>query len=42
MTELFVPCGVKVIGYGVEAYGAFYCCAHCASLAGAEWVADLP
>jgi hypothetical protein len=33
-------CGVKVIGHGVEANGQFYCCAHCASMAGAEGVAD--
>jgi hypothetical protein len=33
-------CGVKVIGHGVEADGHFYCCAHCASMAGAEGVAD--
>jgi site-specific DNA recombinase len=33
-------CNVKVIGHGVEADGHFYCCAHCASMAGAEGVAD--
>ena len=33
-------CGVKVIGHGVEADGHFYCCAHCASMAGAEGVSD--
>jgi hypothetical protein len=33
-------CGVKVIGHGVEAEGSFYCCAHCASMAGAEGVSD--
>ena len=33
-------CGCKVIGHGVEAGGSFYCCAHCASTAGAEGVAD--
>ena len=33
-------CGVKVIGHGVEAGGSFYCCAHCASMAGAQGVAD--
>jgi hypothetical protein len=33
-------CSVKVIGHGVEADGHFYCCAHCASMAGAEGVAD--
>ncbi len=33
-------CGVKVIGHGIEAEGHFYCCAHCASMAGVEGVAD--
>jgi len=33
-------CGVKVIGHGVEADGSFYCCAHCAGMAGASGVAD--
>jgi hypothetical protein len=33
-------CGVRVIGHGVEADGRFFCCAHCASMAGAEGVAD--
>ena len=33
-------CGVKVIGHGVEAGGSFYCCAHCAGMAGAEGVSD--
>jgi hypothetical protein len=33
-------CGVKVIGHGVEAEGHFYCCAHCASMAGVEGVSD--
>jgi hypothetical protein len=29
-----------VIGHGVEAEGHFYCCAHCASMAGMEGVSD--
>ena len=33
-------CGVKAIGHGVEADGRFFCCAHCASMAGAEGVVD--
>ena len=33
-------CGVKVIGHGVEADGSFYCCAHCAGMAGASGVQD--
>ena len=23
-------CGCRIIGHGIEASGAFYCCAHCA------------
>ncbi len=33
-------CGCKVIGHGVEADGAFYCCAHCAGAAGVTGVSD--
>ena len=33
-------CGVKVIGHGVEADGQFYCCAHCARMAGMEDISD--
>jgi hypothetical protein len=33
-------CNVKVIGHGVEADGRFFCCAHCASMAGIDEVAD--
>lgn len=33
-------CGCRVIGHGVEADGAIYCCAHCAGAAGAEGVSD--
>src|SRR5918994_1059778 len=33
-------CGVKVIGHGIEANDSFYCCAHCARMAGAEDVSD--
>lgn len=33
-------CGCKVIGHGVEADGAFYCCAHCAGEAGAAGARD--
>jgi hypothetical protein len=33
-------CNVRVIGHGVEADESFYCCAHCASMAGAEGIAD--
>jgi len=27
-------CGCRVIGHGLEADGAFFCCAHCADHAG--------
>ncbi len=27
-------CGCKIVGHGVEAGGAIFCCAHCASHAG--------
>jgi Rieske Fe-S protein len=33
-------CGCKVIGHGVEADGHFFCCAHCARMAGVEGLAD--
>ena len=33
-------CGVRIIGHGVEANGSIYCCAHCASMAGATQVQD--
>ncbi len=33
-------CGCRVIGHGVEAGGSVYCCAHCASSAGAGDLRD--
>ena len=33
-------CGCAIIGHGVEADGAMFCCAHCASEAGVAGVAD--
>ena len=33
-------CGCKVIGHGVEAGGAVYCCAHCAQGAGVDGLSD--
>ncbi len=33
-------CGVRIICRGVEANGSLYCCAHCASMAGATEVQD--
>lgn len=33
-------CSVVVIGHGVQAYGAIYCCAHCARGEGVDRVSD--
>ena len=33
-------CGCRIIGHGVEADGSVYCCAHCASVAGATDAQD--
>lgn len=33
-------CGCRIVGHGVEADGAVYCCAHCAGAEGVEGVAD--
>jgi hypothetical protein len=33
-------CGCHVIGHGVEAGDSIFCCAHCATVSGADGVAD--
>jgi hypothetical protein len=33
-------CGTLIIGHGMEADGAFFCCAHCARGAGQQELAD--
>ena len=33
-------CGCRIIGHGVEAGSAMYCCAHCARHAGEDAVTD--
>ena len=33
-------CGCKIIGHGIEANGAYYCCASCAKLSGVEEARD--
>jgi hypothetical protein len=33
-------CGCRLLGHGVEAHGAIYCCAHCAGRAGVQGVQD--
>lgn len=40
MAPVCGTCSTRVIGHGVESDGQVYCCAHCASRAGAEGVAD--
>ncbi|HEX4884877.1 MAG TPA: hypothetical protein VFX05_12110 [Casimicrobiaceae bacterium] len=33
-------CGCTIIGHGVEAQGAMFCCAHCAQQRGIEGLVD--
>jgi hypothetical protein len=33
-------CGIRVIGHGMEAGGAIYCCNHCAEKAGVDNLRD--
>jgi hypothetical protein len=33
-------CGIRIIGHGVQAYGAIYCGAHCARGEGVDRVKD--
>lgn len=33
-------CGCKIVGHGIEADGAMFCCAHCASHAGVQGARD--
>jgi hypothetical protein len=33
-------CSTRIIGHGVEADGAIYCCVHCAKHAGEEGLRD--
>lgn len=33
-------CGCKIIGHGLEASGAFYCCDHCAEKDGVKDLKD--
>jgi hypothetical protein len=33
-------CDCRIIGHGVEAEGAIYCCAHCAEAEGVSGVVD--
>jgi hypothetical protein len=33
-------CGCMIIGHGIEAEGAMYCCAHCAKMSGERGAVD--
>ena len=33
-------CGIRIIGHGLEANGAFYCCDHCAEQQGVDRLKD--
>ena len=33
-------CGIAIVGHGIHAYGAIYCCAHCARGEGAARARD--
>lgn len=33
-------CGVRILGHGIEAGGAMFCCAHCAESQGVEGARD--
>jgi len=33
-------CGCKIIGHGIESDNSFYCCAHCAHVAGVQEAVD--
>jgi hypothetical protein len=33
-------CGCKILGHGVQAQGAFFCCAHCAHAKGNPEIVD--
>ncbi|MEP7325873.1 MAG: hypothetical protein ABI836_07995 [Gemmatimonadota bacterium] len=33
-------CGCRIIGHGIEASGAFFCCAHCARESGVMAAVD--
>lgn len=40
MAPTCAHCGCRILGHGVEAEGAIYCCAHCAEHSGAEGLTD--
>lgn len=40
LAPVCASCGNRILGHGVEAKGTFYCCAHCAELAGVRGIED--
>jgi hypothetical protein len=40
MAPVCEHCTCRIIGHGVQAGDRFFCCAHCARMAGAELVRD--
>lgn len=40
LAPICVHCGCRILGHGVEAKGAFYCCARCANAEGIGEVRD--
>jgi len=40
MAPVCAHCGCRIIGHGIENRGVFYCCAHCAKIAGIIGVSD--
>ena len=40
LAPICVHCGCRILGHGVEANGAFYCCARCAATEGIAAVQD--
>ncbi len=40
LAPICARCGCRILGHGMEAGGAFYCCAHCASESGIRGLED--
>ena len=40
LAPLCEHCSCRVIGHGVEAHGRYFCCAHCAAVAGEHGLRD--
>lgn len=40
LAPLCAHCGCRILGHGIEARSAFYCCAHCARQAGVMGATD--